>query len=107
MQLSCQTLQKLHRLPPPHVLPTTFKCVTDLYQYSRITDVKQKDYVIDIMQAINAVNENPEQAGTWGAVNAVISDVHVPLKHVGFLPILPFPVTYYNRVYMKINEKLQ
>ena len=97
LQLSCQTLQKFHRLPPPLVLPTTLKYVTDLYQYSSITDVKQKDNVIiDIMHAINAVNERLEPAGTWGALNAVASDAQVPLKPVGFLPILPFSVTDYN-----------
>ena len=54
-------IAKFHRLPHPLVLSTTFKCITDLYQYSRINDVKQKDDVIDIMQAVNAVNEHPEQ----------------------------------------------
>ena len=56
------------------------------------------------MQAINAVNEHPEPAGTWGAINAVISDAHVPLKHVGFLPILPFPGTDYNSVYTSLKN---
>ena len=68
LQLPYQTLSKFHRLPPPLVLPTTFKCVTDLYQYIRITDVKQKDDVIVIMQAVNVVKEHPEPAGTWGAI---------------------------------------
>ena len=105
LQLPCQTLQKYHRLPPPLVLPTTFKYVTDLYQHSRITDVKQKNNVIiDIIHAINAVNEQPEPAGTWGALNAVTSDAHVPLKHVGFLPILPFPVTDYNSLYPSMKN---
>ena len=42
LQLPCQTMKTFHRLPHPLVLSTTFKCVTDLYQNSRITDIKQK-----------------------------------------------------------------
>ena len=40
---------------------------------------------------------------SWRACNAVWTDVNVPLKQVAFLPVLPYPVTFYSAVKRTTN----
>ena len=49
-----------------------------------------------------------QQMPCWSAFNTVVTDEKVPERIVGFLPILPHPVTKYNIVYtaLKISERL-
>ena len=41
----------------------------------------------------------------WSAANSVLSTADkVPLKRVGFLPVLPYPVTQYDAVYSSLRN---
>ena len=52
-------------------------------------------------------NGQPEQEyglPCWGAFHALISQSKVPLKKVGFLPVIPHPVTDYSTVYIALKN---
>ena len=48
-----------------------------------------------VVQPISDVQNMP----SWSAFNSVVSDETLPQKAVGFLPVLPYPVTEYTTVY--------
>lgn len=41
---------------------------------------------------------------TWSAANSVLSVENVPIKRVGFLPVLPNPVAEYDSVYTAMKN---
>ena len=41
---------------------------------------------------------------SWSASNAIWTDENVPLKHVAFLPVLPYPVTLYSTIYTDMKN---
>ena len=45
-----------------------------------------------------------QQMPSWNAFNSVITKEQVPERIVGFLPILPFPVTRYDTVYTALKN---
>ena len=40
----------------------------------------------------------------WSAANSILSIDYVPLKRVGFLPVIPYPVTRYDAVYTALKK---
>lgn len=40
----------------------------------------------------------------WSATNSVLTDEDIPVKRVGFLPVLPHPVTQYDAVYTAMKN---
>ena len=40
----------------------------------------------------------------WRETNAVLSEKDISKKKVGFLPVLPYPVTQYDTVYTALNN---
>ena len=48
-----------------------------------------------------------ERMLSWSASNAVWTDEKVPLKHVAFLSLLPYPVTLYSSVYTQMKNLVE
>ena len=41
---------------------------------------------------------------SWSSYNSVISDRKLKVQHIGFLPVLPHPVTKYETVYTSLKN---
>lgn len=104
-KLSCQKL-KFH--PKPIVkpsLPDDFKVAEDDGLYLSDTALKNaesREFFISFVRC-----GQPDNAGNlpcWGAFHALISQSHIPLKKVGFLPVIPHPVTDYSTVYTALRN---
>jgi len=52
---------------------------------------------------VSETSEN-QNMPSWSAFNSLVADENVPLKIVGFLPVLPFPVTEYATVYTSLEN---
>ena len=48
--------------------------------------------------------DKPENLPGWEGFHALISQASVPLKRVGFLPVIPSPVTDYSTVYQALKN---
>ena len=46
----------------------------------------------------------PGELPTWGGIHALVSKVNVPLMRVGFLPMIPKPVTEYTTVHKALTN---
>ena len=44
---------------------------------------------------------------SWSVSNAMWTDEKIPLKHVAFLSVLPYPVTWYRSVYMQMKNLVE
>ena len=65
-----------------------------LWQFSRIV------HTILHSSDISYLQENLEQpVPSWSAFNALCSKEDIQQKHVGFLPVIPYPVTQHATVY--------
>ena len=100
-QLSYIKPAKKPDLPEEYNVPEDL-CDIDNTEYSAI---KVKDFAWSLSRmALSGVQSNMptesnyhQKVPTWSAFNSLITDENVPLKIVGFLPILPYPVTSYSQ----------
>ena len=78
-------------------------------------EIHKKDMVwglsrIDLSDLLNITPVCTEQdMPSWSSFNSVITDERLPTKTVGFLPVIPHPVTEYSTVYtaMKNFQNIQ
>lgn len=49
-------------------------------------------------------SDGQQQMPSWSGFNSVVTDKDLPVRTVGFLPILPFPVTEYKTVYTAMKN---
>ena len=58
----------------------------------------------NIEEGLIKQDNNEQQMPCWSAFNSVVTDEKLPEMIVGFLPILPHPVTQYNTVYTALKN---
>ena len=58
-------------------------------------DANKIEFVISLVrsQILDSTSNVPGELPTWGGIHALISEANVPLMRVGFLPMIPKPVT--------------
>ena len=54
--------------------------------------------VSDLNKDIKEINQE-QQMTSWSAFNSLVTDEDLTQKIIGFLPVLPYPVTEYAVVY--------
>lgn len=98
--LPCQQLRNYHKPSAPVTIPTDF-VVTE---YANITshDELKEETVISMVQAVSSLNK--QSTLSWADIHAIVSKANVSLQQVGFLPILPYPVTAYDSVYSAMKN---
>ena len=63
-------------------------------------DADKTEFVITLVRSEipNLTTIQPGELPTWGGIHALVSEANVPLMRVGFLPMIPKPVTEYATV---------
>ena len=111
--LPCQILQEFESHVKRPNIPSSFKGNDELYesddtQTKKLTDIAWSIGRLNIDIKDNQVDRTvyPDQQSmpSWSASNTVWTDENVPLKHVAFLPVLPYPVTLYSAVYTQMSN---
>ena len=105
--LSCQRIREFHKPSKKPDLPSDYKVAADLYEWEK----KEKDEILckDMIWSLSRMGTDddgrptwrcPEQSvPTWSATNSVWTYEELPRKSIGFLPVLPYPITEYSSVY--------
>lgn len=105
--LQCQRLKQFYKVPGPICLPTNYS--TEVHSIDLMTghfQVRADDLAwflsrMDISQAPQQLGKTKElqQTPSWPAFNSFLTEDNRLKKIVGFLPILPYPVTEFSTVY--------
>lgn len=113
-ELACQKLQEFHKppkkadLPDHYIVPAQQLPVdTDLLNEMRQRDMTWSLARLDFGDADSkVVNIKPanQTMPSWSGTNSVWTDEDMNLKRVGFLPVLPSPVTQYETVYTAMRN---
>ena len=69
------------------------------YDTHTLTRLDLTDTQTANVEAICASQEMP----SWGAFNSIVTEEDIPVKAVGFLPVLPHPVTDHEIVFTYIT----
>lgn len=115
--LPCQIVCNSHRPVLRPGLSEDFKTVEyydtqPLHNNIKITAAIAEEFLINLTRC-GLPNEQDLITPTWSGIHALISSSSVPLKRVGFLPVIPSPVTDYSTVFtalknfVNIREQLQ
>ena len=94
--LPCQQIRKYCKPTSPVALPPDFK-VSEVPNISSCDEITKEETVVSMLQAIGGLTS--QNTFTWSGIHVIISKANVPMQQVGFLPILPYPVTAYDSVY--------
>ena len=81
-------------------LPSGFQVIedTDLpILKNTIDEACRHERLISLLR-ISVPDSSPQCLPSWGGVHALITNANVPLMRVGFLPVIPSPVTDYATV---------
>ena len=85
-------------LPPNFQLLENIDTILDTTD-SAILKSKQVEFLISLFRCgLPRSSAPPGKLPPWGGVHALITDAQAPLMRVGFLPVLPHPVTEYGTV---------
>ncbi|KAJ8050924.1 hypothetical protein HOLleu_04307 [Holothuria leucospilota] len=78
----------------------------DLLQAVRTKDLAWSLARLDLSENQTSVNIKPsdQTMPAWRETNTVLSEKDIPKKRVGFLPVLPYPVTQYDTVYTALKN---
>ena len=100
------------RYPKPAkkpVVPSSYEVLAYLWMYPgerydthTLTRLDLTDTQTANVEAICASQEMP----SWGAFNSIVTEEDIPVKAVGFLPVLPHPVTDHEIVFTSIHNLL-
>ena len=107
--LPCQKLQEFYKCSKKIELPSNYNPLTTLFslQDDLHIDIQMNDvaWILsrldlsnlsgNIVHAISAEQTMP----TWSAFNSIVSNESMKVQQVGFLLVLPHPVTKYETVY--------
>lgn len=113
--LKCQEMKQFFKpskkpdLPEEYTVPTSHSVNHDLLKDVRSKEVAWLLGRMDLCEADpHSLNTRPQNQTMpiWSAANSVLSVEDVPLKRVGFLPVLPYPVTQYDTVYTAMKNLL-
>ena len=112
-ELKCQTLREFYKpakkpdLPEDYMVSPSHPVNQDL-----LNNVGTKE-IAWLLSRMDLCETDPRRLNTrpqnqtmpiWSAANSALSVEDIPLKHVGFLPVLPYPVTDYVSVYTAVKN---
>ena len=101
-RLSCQIVKPFFKPAVRPSLPPTFKTIEDTsVDLTNVSDAVEKssdlEFVITILRcALN--NDGQNKLPPWSGIHLLVTQTQAPLMRVGFLPVLPEPVTEYATV---------
>ena len=110
-ELECQELQTFRKPAKKADLPIDYNVETHPVNQDLLDEVRTKDLAwslarIDLSEQQDTVNIRPTEQSmpSWRETNTVLSMTNIPRKRVGFLPVLPYPVTQYDTVYTALKN---
>lgn len=104
-QLPCQKVQSYHKPLKRPSLQEDFQVAEDInivISDTAVTEAEAKEFLISLVRSGIKDEENP--VPTWAGIHALTSKKTVPLKKVGFLPVIPYPVTNYSTVFTALKN---
>ena len=106
--LPCQKLQFYLKPAKRPDLPSNYKVILDLFTMNE-DEYENSDKLWHFSRIAHTIlhcfeNSSPEEnleqsVPSWSAFNALCSKEELQQKHVGFLPVIPYPVTQHATVY--------
>lgn len=112
-ELSCQVLKNYIKPAKKPSLPTVYEVPEDLYEADEcrrnVTMMKDAAWMLgrmnmsDMKEGIRETSQE-QQMPSWSAFNSLVTHEDVPQKIIGFLPVLPYPVTEYATVYTALKN---
>ena len=110
-ELKCEELHPFYKPAKRADLSTDYMTETrpvdqDLLQAVRTKDLAWSLARLDLFENRTQINVKPsdQTMPAWKETNAVLSEKDISKKKVGFLPVLPYPVTQYDTVYTALNN---
>ena len=113
MELKCQSLKDFYKPAKKPDLPEGYTVSPSLsVNQELLNDVRTKEIAwllsrMDLCETdplcLNTCPQN-QLMPIWSVTNSVLSVEDIPLKRVGFLPVLPYPVTEYHSVYTAMKN---
>lgn len=110
-ELPCQTLIDFVKPARKPDLPETFTVPDELYKMAKCKhdEIKKKDLAwslsrLDVSKSDIGTNCDDQTMPSWAAFNSIVTDENISEKIVGFLPLLPSPVTEYATVYTALKN---
>jgi hypothetical protein len=112
MELPCQTQREYFKSAKKPDLPEDFSVADDMFSMDESDHnlIKTKDIAWSLarLDLSNIADIKPvceeQTMPSWSAFNSVITDETVPQKIIGFLPVIPHPVTEYATVYTALKN---
>ena len=89
-------------------LPGNFSVDAELFKNSSKLDERENvEFIISCMKSKVLTSENNITMPSWASIRSLISKSNVPIMQVGFLPMIPHPVTEHSTVYTAMNDFLK
>jgi hypothetical protein len=107
-KLPCQVVPHLMKPATRPVLPPDFKVVEELNlidTQSALECANKQEFLISFIKCgLPSTDDESGILPTWSGFHALISTSTVPMMRVGFLPMIPSPVTDYATVYKALQN---
>ena len=112
-ELQCQKLRTFHKpshktnIPQNYLVSASLIDQHDLLKEYRKLDIAWILGRVDLSEIGSEtafVKPKKQYMPIWSAANAILCVDKVPLKRIGFLPVLPYPVTQYDTVYSSLKN---
>ena len=108
--LPCQEVPYKPKPTSKPQLPPSFTLVGDNYDsnvdmHGAITKADVREAALSLIRCGYPLDSEADAClPTWGGSHALVSKATVPLSRVGFLPVIPKPVTQYATVYKALQN---
>lgn len=110
-ELKCQELQPFHKPAKRPDLSDDYGAETYPVNQDLLLAARTKDLVwslarLDLSTNKTSINIKPSDQTMpgWRETNTVLSEKNISKKRVGFLPVLPYPVTQYDTVFTALKN---
>ena len=114
-ELPCQSIQDYVKPAIKPSIPHTYTVSENQYEISSVkyNNIKKLDMAWSLSRLnITGGEDNllhmdtPEEQNmpSWSAFNSLVSEESLCVKQVGFLPVIPYPVTEYRTVYTALKN---
>ena len=113
-ELPCQELKEYIKPVRKPDLPEDYEVEPELYTLGQLQhdEISQKDIIWSLArmnlptsesQMVTHTNDK-QTMPSWSGFNSIVTSENVPQKKVGFLPLIPQPVTQYATVYTALKN---
>ena len=85
-----------------------FSVDAELFKNStKFNERESVEFIISCMKSKVLTSKNNITMPSWASIRSLISKSNVPIMQVGFLPMIPHPVTEHSTVYTAMNNFLK